>query len=154
MGGCMNEQINIENLKRAAADVKKLPLQQIIRRDVKLNYAGMSAQEGMAELERLKKEGAGLVRFLNTIFIVTDSTGGRIKFHTMSGDSKKSFLLACLLFYFYLKKLGYDEAVTSFTNPAVIENLLGGSINDLPSWLSIQETDDAYQLEVDLNGLG
>jgi len=150
----MNSQINIQGLKKAAANVKKIPIEQIVRRDVKLNYSGMSAQEGMAKLEQLRKDGAGLVRFLNTIFVVTDSTGGRIRFHTISGDSRPAFLLACLLFYFYLKKLGYDEAMTTFTNPAVIKTLIASPTDKLPTWLSIQKTDNGYQLEVDLNGLG
>lgn len=141
-------------LKKVTESHKKSTIQHIVERDVRANHKGMSVQDGMAVLNKWAKTGVPIIRFLNTLFIVRDNGDKTAKFHTLSGDRKDAFLVACYMFYEYMRKKGYSELKTTFTNEKVIDSLLKWPDNEMQDWESVNKTDKGYELKVDLYGLG
>lgn len=133
---------------------KQIPVKKIIERDLRVNYKGMPIEQGMRQLYNFQKAGYPVIRFLNTIFIVEDVTDGVVTFHTLSGDTKRFFLIACFMFYWHMKKQGLSEVQTEFKNKKVIDELLKWPDGEMESWESVEETDNGYLLKVDLYGMG
>jgi hypothetical protein len=133
---------------------KTIPVDKIVERDLRVNYKGMPKEQGMKQLYNLQKAGYPVVRFLNTLFVIVDVNNNVATFHTLSGDNKKFFLIACFMFYWHMKKQGFDEVQTEFENKKVIDELLKYPDGVMESWESVEKTDNGYLLRVDLNGMG
>jgi hypothetical protein len=133
---------------------KEIPLSKIVERDLRVNYKGMPIETGMKQLYNLQKAGIPIVRFLNTLFVIEDVEDDVVIFHTLSGDTKRFFLIACFMFYWHMKKQGFNEAQTVFKNEKVVDELLKWPDGKLESWESVEEVEDGYLLKVDLNGMG
>lgn len=133
---------------------KPIPIEKIVERDLRVNYKGMKLEDGLKQLYNLQKAGFPIVRFLNTLFVVEDTTDGVVTFHTLSGDTKRFFLIACFMFYWHLKNRGFSMAQTEFQNKKVIDELLKWPDGKMESWESVEETDNGYLLKVDLYGMG
>lgn len=141
-------------LKNVIESHKKDTIQKIVERDVRVNHKGMSPQEGMKILNDWAKKGVPIIRFLNTLFIVKDNGDKTAKFHTLSSDRKDAFLVACYMFYEFMRKKDYSELTTTFTNEKVIDSLLKWPDNKMQDWESVNKTEDGFELKVDLYGLG
>jgi len=133
---------------------KSIPISRIVERDLRVNYKGMPIEKGMKQLYNLQKAGIPIVRFLNTLFVIEDVEDDVVTFHTLSGDTKRFFLIACFMFYWHMKKQGFDEAQTVFKNEKVVDELLKWPDGKMESWESVEEVKDGYLLKVDLNGMG
>ena len=133
---------------------KEIPLSKIVERDLRVNYKGMPIETGMKQLYNLQKAGIPIVRFLNTLFVIEDVEDDVVIFHTLSGDTKRFFLIACFMFYWHMKRQGFDEVQTEFENKKVIDELLKYPDGVMESWESVEKTDNGYLLKVDLNGMG
>lgn len=133
---------------------KSIPVDKIVERDLRVNYKGMPKEQGMRQLYNLQRAGYPIVRFLNTLFVVEDVTNEVVTFHTLSGDTKRFFLIACFMFYWHMKNRGFNMAQTEFKNKKVINELLKYPDGEMESWESVEETDNGYLLKVDLYGMG
>lgn len=133
---------------------KEIPVAKIVERDLRVNYKGMPIEKGMKQLYNLQQSGYPIIRFLNTLFVVVDVNDDVVTFHTLSGDNKKFFLIACFMFYWHMKKQGFSEARTEFENKKVIDELLKYPDGKMESWESVEKTENGYLLKVDLNGMG
>lgn len=133
---------------------KQIPVSKIVERDLRVNYKGMPIEKGMKHLYNLQKAGYPIIRFLNTLFVIDSIDNGIVTFHTLSGDSKRFFLIACFMFYWHMKKQGFNEVQTEFENKKVIDELLKYPDGVMESWESVEKTDNGYLLKVDLYGMG
>jgi hypothetical protein len=133
---------------------KEIPVSKIVERDLRVNYKGMPLEQGMNELAKLQRAGNPIIRFLNTLFVVVGVDNNIASFHTLSGDKKKFFLIACFMFYWHMKNKGFDEVQTVFENKKVVDELLKYPDGEMESWESVEEVEDGYLLRVDLNGMG
>jgi sialic acid synthase SpsE len=104
---------------------KILPLKKLIERDIKANHSGekITLEQAVQILAQFKKNGAELIRFGNTLFIVVNPNDEDIVFHTMNADPPQTYLYNGLQFFSELQSRGKKQAVTYFSSPKVTEYL-------------------------------
>jgi len=104
---------------------KILTLKKLIERDIKVNHPGekITLDQAVQILTQFKENGAELIRFGNTLFIVVNPNDENIVFHTMNADPSQTYLYNGLQFYQELHSRGKKQATTYFSGSKITEYL-------------------------------
>jgi len=133
---------------------KTLSVDEIIRRDVKMNRSKVSFEERKERLENLAKRGARFIRLGNTIFTITGIENNVVEFHVVNGDARENYLVNLTAFFAFLKSRGIELAQTAVKD---LRALGGLKIEDLPDYFTVYETKSGpaqYEIDIDLTRFG
>lgn len=113
--------MNVTKLKDKMASKKTMSFEEIVRKDLASNQPGVTMGQAVNALQTFKKNGAELLRFGNTVFIVTDTQSDPVVYHSVNADPPKSYVYNELGFFAKLHEEGKTQAVTYFTSPKTLK---------------------------------
>ena len=104
---------------------KILPLEDIVKKDLKVNHRGegITIEQATNALFEFKQNGAEFIRFGNTLFIMENPDDDDVIYHTVNADPPQTYLYNILQFFANLHERGKTQATSYFSNPKMLDFL-------------------------------
>lgn len=95
--------------------------EEIIRYDMARNWDGSVTPEMMLEdlSNTLQSGEEQLLRQGNTLFVFNKDQDGNLEFHTFNAEPAAKLIEHAMKFFEFGKLMGFDKAVTYYTNPKI-----------------------------------
>jgi hypothetical protein len=118
-------KLNPDKIRQELSAKKLLSLKSLIERDIKVNHPGekITLDQAAQMLNLFVENGSEIIRFGNTLFIVTNPNEDNIIFHTVNAYAPQTYFYNGLQFFYELSSRGKKQATSYFSSPKMTELL-------------------------------
>lgn len=120
--------------------------EEILEIDLERNQPDyMTFQKSIGFINKTIKEGGKILRQGDTLMLFKNIGDNAVMFHSFSADTPTNYLKNMVLFAGMLKKMGFERAITTYTNPRLSSLFKAAGFD-----ADIVQTPDGYEAEVRL----
>lgn len=120
--------------------------EQILEVDLQRNQPDyMTFQKSIGFINKTIKDGGKILRQGDTLMLFKNVGNDTVEFHSFSADNPTNYLKNMVLFAEMLKKMGFQKAITTYTNPKLSSLFKAAGFD-----AEITEISDGYKAEVRL----